>query len=451
MTNVANRVRLALLGSGAVGAALLAAMLLMPGTSRAEPRRIAEITTPSGIKAWLVEEHGIPLVSIKFAFQGGSLQDPAGKEGLAGFLAAALPEGAGDITATEFAKRIAETGADLSFAAGKDAISGGLTALSKRLQPSVELLRLALNAPRFDADTIERVRSQRIGDLEYSASEPRTLALDRWHAAAFPRHAYARPIEGTPATVKAITRDDLLAAHKRLIARQTLKVVIVGDVDRAGAVQLLDRIFGTLPDKGTVVAVQRAEPASVAKPVVVKLEQPLATAAFGLPSLSSSHADFAALQVLNHIIGSGDFDATLMEEIRVKRGLAYAVQVSLVSDSVTAYMLGGMATKNESMSEALTVLKDVLKRTAETGPTREQFENAKSYLTGSFLLDLDTNAKLASSLLKFWLDGKGPDFLLARNQAIGRVTFEDVKRVARAVLRPERLIITVVGQPKLAD
>jgi zinc protease len=176
---------------------------------------------------------------------------------------------------------------------------------------------------------------------------------------------------------------------------------------------------------------------------------PSATAAFGLASIASDHADFPALEVLNHIIGSGDFDAVLTEEIRVKRGLAYSVQTALLHDSITSLLLGAFSTKNDTMESALGVLKEVLVKTARDGPNPGQFENAKRYLTGSFLLDFDTNAKVASSLLGIWVDGEGPDYLKRRNQKINAVTLADVKRVARDVLKADALSVTIVGKPRL--
>jgi zinc protease len=196
--------------------------------------------------------------------------------------------------------------------------------------------------------------------------------------------------------------------------------------------------------------VVKVEPRSRAQPLVIDKDYPLATATFGLRSLPSDHPDFPALQVLNNIIGSGDFDSRLMEEVRVKRGLAYSINTGLLRDSTTSFLLGAFATKNEAMGTALGVVKDVLAATARDGPTPAQFENSKRYLTGSFLLDFDTNAKVANSLLQIWLEGKTPDYLLSRNRAINGVTLNDVKRVAGEVLQVDRLLVTIVGKPKLA-
>lgn len=417
----------------------------------ASTRKVQQIVSPAGIKAWLVEEHSIPLVSIRFAFSGGAALDPLGKEGLATLMSSLLSEGAGTLDAAAFARQLADQGANLSVSGNRDRIVGGLDVLSKRFAPSAGLLRLALSSPRFDAAALRRVRIQRISDLEIAAKEPRGVSLTRWYAEAFPSHLYGRPIDGTPESVRRISRDDVKTLHRKVFARDTLKVVIVGDIGRTDAIQAVDAIFGGLSVHAEFSPLSRPELRAIPEPVVVRMDQPLATATFGFASLPTDHPDYPALQVLNQIIGSGDFDATLMEEIRVKRGLAYAVQTSLMNDTLGSVLLGGMATSNENMGKALALLKQVLTDTATRGPTDEQFENAKLYLVGSFVLDFDTNSKLAGSLLKLWLDGKAPDFLDERNAAIERVSLADVKRVAQEILNPERLLVTIVGQPNLGQ
>jgi zinc protease len=436
-----------LLARGVICLLAFAFILARPGEGLA--LTVEEIESPKGIKAWLVEERSVPLIAVKFAFAGGATQDPAGKDGLAAMVADLLTEGAGDLTEEAFKAQASSLGIRLSLAAGRDAIYGGLETLSKRFGPSAELLRLALAAPRFDADAIERVRSQRLTDLAIAANEPNRLAVDRWYLEAFPGNPYGRSADGTPDSVARIVRDDLTTQHAKLLARSVLKVVIVGDIDKAAAAAALDTIFGDLPAKAQVSLLGKVAARPPPAPVVVEKDQPSATVAFGLASLASDHPDFPALEVLNHIIGSGDFDASLTEEIRVKRGLAYSVQTGLVHDSISSILLGAFSTKNESMAAALGVLKEVLGATARDGPAVGQFENAKRYLTGSFLLDFDTNAKVASSLLAIWIDGEGPNYLKRRNEKINAVTLGDVKRVAREVLKTDQLIVTVVGKPRL--
>ena len=440
--------RLAPLTTAAAGAgAFLAALLAIAPAAHA--LKVDEIVTPKGIKAWLVEEHAVPLIAIKFAFVGGAMQDPTGKEGLAGLISDVMSEGAGDMPATAFKEKLARLGTRLSVSSGRDAFYGGLESLTARLVPSAELMRLTLVAPRFDADAIERSRAQRLNDLASAANEPNKVALERWYMEAYAGHPYGRPVDGTPETIKKLTRDDLKALHARLLARDVLRVVVVGDIDKAKAAETIDLIFGGLPEKARISQIAKVEPKSSAQPIIVDKDYPLATATFGLRSLPSDHPDFPALQVINQVIGSGDFDSRLMEEVRVKRGLAYSIKTGLLRDTTTTFLLGGFATKNEVMGTAWGVVKDVLAATARDGPTPAQFENAKRYLTGSYLLDFDSNAKVANSLLQIWLEGKGPDYLLARNQRINAVTLADAKRVAGEVLVADRLLVTIVGKPKL--
>lgn len=431
--------------SASVVAVIAIMTLALITNGNASTRQVELIQTPRGIKAWLVEERSIPLISLKFSFEGGSMQDPPEKGGLASLLASLLTEGAGDLTAEAFARRLSDEGAQIGISSSRDQIHGGLDTLSKRFEASVDLLRLAVTAPRFEAESVERARQQRIAELDLSDKEPRAISLDAWYGATFPGQPYGRPANGTQSSVKSLQQSDLRAFHKRILARDNLRVVIVGDIDKVTASKVIDRIFGDLPEKAERDRKLKPEPARIAAPLIVTRDLPLATAAFGAAGLASDHPQFPALQVLNHIIGSGDFDSILMEEIRVKRGLAYAAAVSLINDTVTASILGGMATKSENMTEALSVLKDVLRRVRETGPTPEQVDNAKLYLTGSDVLDFDTNTKLAGSLLRHWLSGKTIDQLSTRNDAIRAVSVDDVRRIAGAVLDWDRFNLVVVG------
>ena len=423
-------------------------LIQMVGSAPAAALTVEQIESSRGIKAWLVEEHGVPLVAIRFAFAGGATQDPPGKEGLTSVVSALLMEGAGPLSGEAFKEQLSLLGARLSAETGRDAIYGGLETLTGRLKPSAELLRLMLISPHFVAADFDRVKAQRLTDLAVAVNNPTRIAIERWYAEAFPRHPYSRVVDGNTESIAKLTREDVKHLHARLFGKDVLKAVVVGDIDKRAAVDLLDTIFGDLPDKAQLMPVAKVEPSSLPAPIVVDKDFPLATAVFGLPSLPVSHPDYPALKILNHVIGSGDFDSRLMNEIRVKRGFAYAIQTRLENDSVASLMLGTFATKNDNMKAALGVINDVFANTAREGPTPAEFENAKRFLTGSFLLDFDTSGKVAGSLLSIWLDGEGPEALVSRAQRIKSVTLPEVKRVAAQVLKPDQLMVTVVGRPK---
>lgn len=427
---------------------LLACLLLMLPASHDiawSARKVDQIVTPLGIRVWHVEEQSIPLVALRFGFAGGSTQDPDDRSGLASLMASLVTEGAGDLSGEAFARRMADAGVQMSLSASRDQVHGGLDALTRRIDASAELLRMALVAPRFEVDAIERVRAQRIAELELAASEPRALASDAWYAATFPGHPYARSPLGTIASIRNVRSEDIRALHKRLLGRDNVRVVVVGAIERRAVIELVDRVFGELPAKASLAATPAPMPSRAASPIVVAKELPLATAAFGRPSLPAGHEDYPALQVLNHIIGSGDFDATLMDEIRVKRGLAYAVSVSLTADAAASVMLGGMATKPINMARAVDILRESLQRMAEAGPTADQVENAKLYLAGSQVLDRDSTAKLAAGLLRLWSLGQTPERLENRSERFRAVQLDDVRRLAREQLTWDSFNLVLVG------
>src|SRR5690606_40300662 len=173
--------------------ALAAAFLLGAGATyptTASAMNIQTVKGPGGIEAWLVEEHSVPLIAMRFAFDGGNAQDPDGKEGVANFLTAMMDEGAGELKAIEFQERMEEIAMRMSFEDGRDAFYGSFETLTENRDEAVELLRLAINNPRFDADAMERIRGQLLTSLAYAAKDPDRVAAREWFKTAFPNHPY---------------------------------------------------------------------------------------------------------------------------------------------------------------------------------------------------------------------------------------------------------------------
>jgi zinc protease len=427
---------------------LVLALALIVSTARpAHAMKIQSVKSPGGIEAWLVEEQSVPLIALRFAFEGGNAQDPAGKEGVANFLTAMLDEGAGELPSSAFQERMEELAMKMSYEDGKDAFYGNVEMLSANRDKSAELLKLAINQPRFDADAVERIRKQLIANLVYAARDPNKVAANAWYEAAFPGHPYGRPAMGTEETVAAIGREDLEAYRKRVFAKSNLKVVAVGDIDAATLGRMLDAVFGGLPEKAGLVDVPKTMPLTGGVEKIIEMDVPQSVAVFGLGSFPRKDPDFMPAFVLNHIIGGGGFSAKLMEEVREKRGLAYSVYTYLQPFVHTSILSGGVATKNESIAQSLDVIRGEFRRMAEQGPTEADLDGAKKYLVGSYALRFDTNAKIASQLLGIMQEGLGIDYVDKRNQLVEAVTMDDLKRVGRKLLKAEDLIVTVVGKP----
>lgn len=430
-----------------VASILCAVAALVAGAGVAPAMTIEKIVSPAGIEAWLVREKAIPLVTLNYAFHGGATQDETDKAGTAHLVADLLDEGAGDLDSKVFHERLENHAIELGFQVGRDYFHGSLRSLNEHRDEAFELLRLALTNPRFDADTVERVREQELASLQRDTTNPNDLASRRWWQTAFPDHPYGRESKGTLETMPRITADDLRGYVRRVFARNELKISIVGDVDAKTAGALIDRAFAGLPAKNDLKPVANATPTGLGRRIVINVDVPQAVVTFGGQGIARHDPEFMAAYVVNHILGGGSFSSRLYREVREKRGLAYGVSDSLVWFRRAAVVLGGTATRADRTADALAVIEHEVKRMADEGPTPDELAAAKSFLKGSYALTLDTSAKIAAQLTQIQIDDLGIDYIQRRGALIDAVTIEDAKRVARR-LYGGGMLVTVAGRPK---
>ncbi len=425
----------------------LAAFAFLAGAQAASAMTIEKIVSPAGIEAWLVREQATPLVALSYAFHGGSSQDQADKSGTANLAAGMLDEGAGDLDSKAFHERLENRAIELGFQVGRDYFHGSLRTLSENRDEAFDLLRLALNKPRFDAEALERVRGQEVAGLRRETTNPNNIASKSWWTTAFPDHPYGRQTKGTIDTVPRITAGDLRDYVRRVFARNELTISIVGDIDAKAAGALIDRVFAGLPAKNDLKPVAAATPRGLGRRIVTDLDVPQAVMTFGGNGIERNDPDFMAAYIVNHILGGGSFSSRLYREVREKRGLAYGVSDSLVWFKRAAVVLGGTATRADRTAEALDIIETETKRMAEEGPTPEEMAAAKAFLKGTYALSLDTSAKIAAQLTQIQLDRLGIDYIQRRGALIDAVTIADAKRVAKR-LYGGGMLVTVVGRPK---
>jgi zinc protease len=430
------------------GAALGAAFVAL-GAWPAQATKIERIVSPGGIEAWLVREPSVPLIAINFAFRGGANQDPAEKPGVAHMMAALLDEGAGDLDAKAFQQRLEQNAVELSFRAGRDELRGSLRVLRERKDEGFELLRLALNAPRFDAEAIERIRAQMMTALRRETTSPNDIASRLWWRTAFPGQAYGSPVNGTLETVPLIGREDLRDYARRVMVREReqLKIAAVGDIDGASLGRMLDAVFSPLPAKASHRPVAAAQPAALGRRVFVDLDVPQTVVAFGGAGIPRKDPDFIPAFIVNHILGGGSFSSRLYREVREKRGLVYSVYTYLLPLERAALFMGGTATRAERADETIGLIQTEIRRLAEEGPSADELDKAKSYLKGSYALNFDTSTKIAGQLVQIQIDELGIDYIDRRNGLIESVTLADVRRVARRLL-DGGILVTMVGRPQ---
>ena len=405
---------------------------------------IQEVTSPGGIKAWLVENHDIPFTALNIRFKGGTSLDASGKRGAVNLMTALIEEGAGDLDSQAFAAARDGMAAEFGFSSDSDGVSVSARFLTDTSAQATDLLHLALTQPRFDAKAIERVRGQVLQNIASSAKDPGTIASDLLSQAAFGDHPYGSSGDGTADSVQALTRDDLLAACHGAFARDRIYVAAAGDISATDLGLMLDKLLGDLPATG---APQPADVALTAKGDVTQqsFPGPQSTISFYQSGIQFEDPDYFAATILNEILGGNGFSSRLMNEVREKRGLSYGIDTSLAAYEHAELLAGSVATSNEKAAETMQVIRDVWADVAKNGVTQKEVDDTKTYLTGAYPLRFDGNKRIASILVGMQMLGLPVTYPTERNAKVDAVTLEDVNRVAAALLTPDKLTFVVVG------
>ncbi len=409
---------------------------------------VKRVVSPGGVVAWLVEDHSVPLVSIDFSFRAGAARDPADKVGLSRLASAVIDEAAGPYAHNEFTERLQDLGVGFTLSEGLDSIGGTFRALTANRDASVEMLRLILTEPRFDADDLERVRRQILTALAREAEEPNGIAARAWNRVNFVDHPYGRGSRGTPASIAGLTAKDLKAWVAERLIRATLVIGVAGDITPSALGVLLDRTFGALPMGVKPEPLPLATPAAPGQLMVIEKNLPQSVVVFGHVGLPRDDPDQYAAEIVNYILGGGGFTSRLTDEVREKRGLVYGVRSSLFDYDRAGLVYGGLSTQNGKIAEALDLVKSIWRDLGENGPTAEELANAKTYINGSFPLRLDSTAAVARYLLGMQIYGFPLDYIDRRAAYYSAVTLEDAKRVARRLLDVDKLTVVVVGKPE---
>jgi len=428
------------------GAFFFLGALLLAFGARAMP--IQQVVGTSGVKAWLVEDHTLPVVTLRFAFPGGAALDPAGKGGTAAIAASLLDEGAGPYDTIIYHQLLSDLSGELHFSVGHDWLTGSLRMLKRNLKETTELLRLALNEPRFAPDAIERIRADTLSALSRQARNPRSLSGRLWMRDAFEDHPYGANSEGTEKSVAAITRADLTGFATAGFRRNGVVIAAVGDISPDELRGLIDHVFGSLPVSEGAAPIAEAKPSDDGALVISRAAVPQSVVTFGQTGPKRDDPDWYAAYVLNDILGGGGFRGRLMKEIRDKRGLAYGVSTALMPFRHAGLILGSVASANDRVAESVALVRQEWQRMRDEGPTQAELDDAKRYLTGSFPLTLDSTQHIAAVLVQLQQDKLGIDYLDRRAELIGSVDLDQARAVAKKLFDPAKLSFAVVGDPQ---
>ncbi|MBP0481573.1 M16 family metallopeptidase [Sagittula salina] len=430
---------------------IMACGLVLGGTLAAHAEiEIQQVQSPGGFDAWLVEDHQIPFVALELRFKGGGSLDLDGKRGATNLMTGLLEEGAGELDAQGFAAAKEAIAADIGYRLTDDTLGISARFLTETQEEAVALIRASIVEPSFDEESVERVRQQVLSGLRSDATDPDEIVSRAFDKAVYGDHPYGSSYQGTIESVGALSRDDVVQAWKNAIAQDRVVVSAAGDITADELGKVMDRLLSDLPETGAPQP-DRVEVQTTAGVTVVPFATPQSVAIFGHHGMKRNDPDFFAAYVLNTIFGEGGFESRLMNEVREKRGLTYGVYSALVPKDHAELVIGRVASANDRIAEAISVIREEWAKVASEGVTQEELDQAKTYLTGAYPLRFDGNAPIAKILAGMQMDDLDPDYIKTRNTNIEAVTLEDIRRVAAELMKPDELVFVVVGQPEGLD
>ncbi len=421
-------------------------LLLQPVIVAAAPLAERQVLE-NGLTLLVRSSRALPIVTIKVMVQSGSLWEQEGRAGLANLTALLLTRGTATRTAAQIDESVDFIGASLSSSAGRDLSELDLTVLKKDLPKGLELLADALLHPAFEQGEITRKVQEIRAALRKRQEEPGEVAQEVFDDLVFGSHPYGRPLEGREATLTAITRDEIVGFYRDHYTPERTFVTVVGDVDRSEITGQIRALLGSWP-KSKATVKRASEPTPLQGKIVVKKVERSVTQAniiLGHQGIRRDNPDFYALTGMNYILGGGGFSSRLVERIREQKGWAYDVSSQFSPGLERGSFQVVLQTKNETAGPAIQEVVRELQRIREQGVTDQELADAKAYLTGSFPLRLDTNAKLAGLISSVEYYKLGLDYADRYRTLIDGISKEDILRVARTYLRPDGYVLVVVA------
>jgi zinc protease len=423
--------------------ACLVTLALASGAQAAGPV-VERVTLPNGLRLVLSQQRSVPIVAMNCIVDGGSRVDPPGKAGLANLTGSLLSEGTKGRTSEEISRLIDSLGGSFDTGTSSDWVLASAAVLSRDFATGVDLVARSLREPTFPPEEVERRRKEILGELEADEDEPGLVAQRAFRKALFGDAAYGNPGDGTPDSVKALTRDDVLAYHRDEIQPQRTICAVVGDVATSEMKATVERSLGDWQASGKALAAKPATPPA-AKSVVVDRPVTQASIVLGEIGVARDNPDYFPILLMNWVLGGGGFNSRLMQTIRTKSGLAYSVASAFESSKLPGAFQVALQTKVESAADAIKLVRAEIQKLHDEGATDAELKAAKDFLTGNFPLRLDSTGKLAGFLGQIEYFGLGDDYIERYAERVRAVTLDDVKKAAAKYLQPDALVQVVVG------
>jgi zinc protease len=402
-------------------------------------------TLPNGLQVVVVMHHEQPVVSMRMIVRAGGALDPKGKNGLAELTASVLTQGAAGKTATELNGAVEFMGAALDAGAGTDLSFVNMIVMKDSFETGLRMLSDVARLPNFAAEEIDRQRQQMLSSLQVSFEDPEFIANMVFRRLVFGFHPYGMPQTGTPETLAAITRDDLVAYHRRNFIPNNAILAVVGDVTEEEAFDGVKKVFGAWERRELPAATFIAPPDPTRRVVVINKPDAVQTEVrVGHIAIRRNHSDYMAMNLAVRILG-GEGANRLHQVLRTERGLTYGASADFDALKEAGAVEASTNTRSEATGEALRLMVDEFWRLQRERVGERELADAKAYLTGSFPLTIETPNAIATQVLNVLFYGLPIDQIESFRQRVNAVSVDEVERVARYYLRPDRLSIVLVG------
>jgi len=404
--------------------------------------------TAGGSRVYFVENHDLPMLDLSVEFPAGSAYDTAEKSGAAAMTNRVLQLGADGMDEDEIARRMADIGAQLGGGSETDRAGLSLRTLSRAREQrqALDVFARVLSNPSFPQDILEREKARLIGALKEADTKPETIASVNFHRLIYRAHPYALRSRGDVETVAKLTRDDLISFYRRHYEGRYAVIALVGDITRAEAEAIAERVTRALPHgNGPEPTLPAVSPLDAGVKRFIAHPASQAHILIGAPAIRRGDPDYFPLFVGNHVLGGGGFVSRIIEEVRQKRGLAYSAYSYFEPLHREGPFVIGMQTKRTQAEEALRVVDSTLRNFLKNGPTEDELRDAKRNIVGSFPLRIDSNRKIQGYLALIGFYRLPLSYLEDFAGNVERVTAADIKDAFARRVDPERLVTVVVG------
>ena len=405
-------------------------------------------TLGNGMRVVAVLHHEQPAVSIRLLVGAGSAQDPKGKGGAANLMASLLDQGTTTRSAQQIADQIDFIGGDVGTGAATDLSFVNAIVMKDSFQTGMDLIADIARNPAFAPEEIARQKDQILSSIRVNADDPGYIADVVFDRLVYGFHPYGLPGTGTEDSLSSLTREDLQAFHRQYFIPNNMVLGIVGDVTSDEAFAAAERVFGSWP-RGTLPPVTSIDPPAPARRIVIvdKPDAVQTSIRVGQLAIPRKHSDYLTWDVTVKILG-GEGANRLHQVLRSQYGLTYGAEANTEARKDAGDFVAETDTRTDTTGQALRLMVDEFSRLVRERVGQRELADAQAYLAGSFPLTIETPDQIATQVLNVLFYDLPVAEIGSFRERVLAVTPEDIQRVARQYVRPDRLSIVLVGNAR---